>query len=979
MKKRVSKVISIVLIFAMLFTYNFTGVFAVESNATETIGTYEVATLVTVPEGYTGIYTKADLDAVRNNLGGKYILMNDIIFTASDFAKGGAYYNNGKGWIPIGDYDNAFKGVLDGNGYAIKNLKMESAAEYSGLVAVASGTIKNLGMENSDIKGSDVVGAIVGLISLYGGVENCYNTGSVSASQDDNVQVGGIVGRSSIGDVYNCYNSGKITGKSNTHLAEVGGIVGNNSRAIKNCYNTGVVTASAPNSGAYAGGIAGDTMTNVITDCYNTAAITASGNSIYSGGICGSNGTKMKNCHNTGKITGTATTSAHVGGIAGQNTVDMANCYNLGNVIATAQNSAVYAGGIAGSHSYDTMEECYNKGIVTATSDSSIVYTGGITGYSSYEGCIVDCYNAVNVVGTSNESRVFIGGILGESSTGGSIVKICYNTGDVKGISNAEKASYGSTSYVNAGGIVGENGYSNNIIENSYNMGEIVAHSSTSNIVYVGGIVANNDIGTTEVENSYNIGEIISSYDKYIGGIIGCGDEEDVTVTNAYYYKYCCGTKTSTIYGTALSFTELKSKVNYKGFDFDTLWTMSSNRNYPLPVLKDVQLDDTTSASVSLTKSVELTKGDTVALAVTFNNPLITEIVDWTTSNKNVAAVDAFGNVKAIGTGKATITAKTLYGNAAMTCEVEVTAPTLFEKEEKIRVAGRNRYDTSTDAADSLKISLGIEKFEAIIVADGENFADALAGSYLAKVKEAPIIVVGKDDTSEDQVKKYVKDNLKTGGTVYILGGTGAVSQRFENGVKAYKDFTVDRVWGSDRYKTNLEILKRAGVKAEDILICSGSGFADSLSASAVGKPILLVDDKLNTEQKAYLNTLSTQKMYIIGGSGAVNTVVEKEIRSYGTIKRVYGQNRFTTSTAVAEEFFDKKEIEAIVLAYGLNFPDGLSGGPLALSLDAPLILVTTEDTAAAVTYMKNVGDVNVATLGGTALISDKAVNTIAK
>lgn len=36
-----------------------------------------------VPEGYTGVYTIDDLYAIRNNLSGKYILMNDIDLSAT--------------------------------------------------------------------------------------------------------------------------------------------------------------------------------------------------------------------------------------------------------------------------------------------------------------------------------------------------------------------------------------------------------------------------------------------------------------------------------------------------------------------------------------------------------------------------------------------------------------------------------------------------------------------------------------------------------------------------------------------------------------------------------------------------------------------------------------------------------------------------------------------------------------------------------
>lgn len=290
-----------------------------------------------------------------------------------------------------------------------------------------------------------------------------------------------------------------------------------------------------------------------------------------------------------------------------------------------------------------------------------------------------------------------------------------------------------------------------------------------------------------------------------------------------------------------------------------------------------------------------------------------------------------------------------------------------------VRYYGNDRYDTAIEVAKSLMKTKEIDKFDNIIVADGRNYADALAGSYLAKVKDAPILLVGNDTASQAKVKAYISSNIKAGGQVYILGGEGAVSKTFEKSLSGYK---VNRLEGKTRFETNIEILKEAGVKNEDILICNGMSFADSLSASAVGKPILLVDKQLSSDQKVYLKGLSSKNYYIIGGTGAVSNTVYEQIKSYGNTQRVYGQNRYSTSVAVANKFFGT-DSKGIMLAYGLNFPDGLSGGPLAMELNMPLILATTNDVGDAKTYAGTVGVDNAIVLGGTALISDKAVNSI--
>ena len=299
----------------------------------------------------------------------------------------------------------------------------------------------------------------------------------------------------------------------------------------------------------------------------------------------------------------------------------------------------------------------------------------------------------------------------------------------------------------------------------------------------------------------------------------------------------------------------------------------------------------------------------------------------------------------------------------------------IFADSNMVRYYGSTRFETSLDTARALKASMNVDKFDAVVVANGMNFPDALSGTYLAKVKNAPVLIVDPEDKdNEDTVMTYIKRNLVDGGDIYLLGGKAVVSERFENGLK--NNFKVKRLWGNNRYETNIEILKECGVTNEDLLVCSGNGFADSLSASAAGKPILLVDNSLLPMQRSYLDGLSTNKMYIVGGTGAVSSNVEGKLKAFANIKRLSGKNRFETSTMVADEFF-QSGCDNIVLAYGYNFPDGLSAGPLALSVNAPLILVSNTDYADARAWVSTSGAKNVAIIGGSGLISDTVAKRI--
>ncbi len=122
-------------------------------------------------------------------------------------------------------------------------------------------------------------------------------------------------------------------------------------------------------------------------------------------------------------------------------------------------------------------------------------------------------------------------------------------------------------------------------------------------------------------------------------------------------------------------------------------------------------------------------------------------------------------------------------------------------------------------------------------------------------------------------------------------------------------------------------------------------------------------------------NVASGATVYALGGKAVVtDKLFDLEKKSYD-VKRLAGKSRFETSVMVAETFFSKPT--TAVLAYGYNFPDGLCAGPLAATINAPLILTATGDEAQAAAYAKEEGIKDGYVLGGSALISDKAVKKI--
>ncbi len=345
----------------------------------------------------------------------------------------------------------------------------------------------------------------------------------------------------------------------------------------------------------------------------------------------------------------------------------------------------------------------------------------------------------------------------------------------------------------------------------------------------------------------------------------------------------------------------------------------------------------------------------------------------WTSDDAGIAKVSSDGKVTGVRKGTTIIRAGSTQTNRA-SIKVGVY--------ERVRVAGNNRYGTSSAAADKVKSLKGSSKFDTIVVAYGDNFADALSATYLAAVKKAPIVLVNK--SNESTVVNYVRSNLRSGGKVYLIGGTFVVSANLENALRSLNPV---RLAGANRYGTNLAVLKEAGIAGKDVLICTGKNYADSLSASSVGKPIMLVGDSINQEQMNLLRTgRPSGKYYLIGGTFAVPQSIANQLSALGRTERVAGSNRFGTSIEVAKKFFGGKR-DTVVLVYGMNYPDGLSGGPVAVLYDAPVILVGSINNKTkkydpagvpeAQAYAKSVGARRVVAVGGTAIIPDSTIDTV--
>ena len=264
-----------------------------------------------------------------------------------------------------------------------------------------------------------------------------------------------------------------------------------------------------------------------------------------------------------------------------------------GNGIST---TGLYAGGIVGYANEATIKECNNSCSCTAASGA-----GGIVGYNyiNRTGGLVSIINCFNTGGIScSTSSSMVGGIVGCNyicGTGSSInyrstsnIINCYNTGIVAG-------NYVSTK---VGGIVGFN-YSNNsttIVRNCYNRGNINGYGTS-------GGIAGGSSGIT-IFNCYNTGSVTGN--SYLGGIAG----STCTVNNSYYLDNCGGANT---YGglpmssTAMQTTDFVDILNNGTCAWEQDATPYTNDGYP--VLTMIILDAKTLDAINVTQTHGTLKG----------------------------------------------------------------------------------------------------------------------------------------------------------------------------------------------------------------------------------------------------------------------------------------------------------------------------------------------------------------------------------
>ena len=370
----------IMLVFLMLATI-FTCLFSLSYNKTINASTRIIDDTLTPIYTFSGGGTSSSPYLISSSTALKNLatnVNNGTKYSGKYFAMTTNIDLGGQKFTPIGKYYSyPFKGIFDGKGFTISNIKINETSNPAGIFGyVEDATISNFTISNGTITqtgASQCAGGIVGWVNGSSKIEKCTNDGVkiITKSDSGNTEAGGIVGyingsSDETTTITRCTNYADINNDSySTGVTSAGGIVGrhnsSNNTNISLCKSFGSVycgtyvngqgttNSSSILSGKnpYAGGIVGYHSKGTITKSFNYGSITAGKAYI----IYSSSGKYYIKTYGVYSPLSEGSDSAYAGGIAGYSNGSITYCFNKGSITAKAKTDIIeYKFGLNGNY-----------------------------------------------------------------------------------------------------------------------------------------------------------------------------------------------------------------------------------------------------------------------------------------------------------------------------------------------------------------------------------------------------------------------------------------------------------------------------------------------------------------------------------------------------------------------------------------------------------------------------------------------------
>ena len=285
-------------------------------------------------------------------------------------------------------------------------------------------------------------------------------------------------------------------------------------------------------------------------------------------------------------------------------------------------------------------------------------------------------------------------------------------------------------------------------------------------------------------------------------------------------------------------------------------------------------------------------------------------------------------------------------------------------------LAGADRVATAIEVARASHAPLNTfdparPQAASAVIVSATSFADALSAGPLASARSGPLLLTAPG-ALDPRVAQTLTTLVPPGSTVYLVGGTAALSAEIETAV-AGLGFVVQRFAGVDRFDTAVKVAVEGIGSPSTIYVATGRGFADALAAGTVasrqGGAVLLTSDEVVPKVVAdYLAARPGIGIVAVGGPAA--QAFPNATQSF------VGVNRFATATALAAAY---PPVNGVVgAANGERFPDALSATPYLARQGGVLLLVqtgaVTDPTSSYLTGRSGIERVQV--FGGSAVVS---------
>ena len=301
------------------------------------------------------------------------------------------------------------------------------------------------------------------------------------------------------------------------------------------------------------------------------------------------------------------------------------------------------------------------------------------------------------------------------------------------------------------------------------------------------------------------------------------------------------------------------------------------------------------------------------------------------------------GGIYAVGTSQASTEGKRLAGATAEETAVKISKAT---------------YTTGADT---------------VILAQVNQFPDALAGAPLAYKLQAPILLSPSAGLTEEVRAELRRLAPKT---VYLLGGTAALSSTIEAELR--QTYDVKRLSGYSAEGTAVAIARELGTTGRAV-VASVHYFQDALVISAwaarQGIPILLTDSAaLSGEAQTVLKELKVTQTLVIGGTAVVGANV---LESLPNPQRISGETAYDTAAAALQAY--PPTTEKLEVATGENYPDALTGAVRAAFYGSMVVLVPTHSAipASLTTLLSSWKGRQVEAFGGVLALPENVVQIV--